>query len=108
MWTSVLSFPVIEGDSGSLLLAEKIGSEYSWVCSEHFVTGVKSNDPLAPHYIPTAFKHICSPVKCNLENRAADFNRRQETENRNYKQTTVGNRSKSKEITGTSGREETT
>ena len=43
------------------------------------MTGVKSNNPLAPNYIPTVFKHICSPAKRNLESRAADFNRRQAT-----------------------------
>jgi len=32
-------------------------TEYLWIYSEHFVTGIKNNDPLAPNYIPTVFKH---------------------------------------------------
>ena len=33
-------------------------NEYTWICSEHFVSGVKSANPLAPNYIPTIFKHV--------------------------------------------------
>ena len=54
-------------------------TNYSWICSKHFVTGVKSNHPLAPNYIPTLFKHTSSPVKRSLEGRAVDFDRRQST-----------------------------
>ena len=43
------------------------------------MTGVKSNHPLAPNYIPTLFKYISNPVKRSLERRAVDFNRRQST-----------------------------
>ena len=57
-------------------------TDYSWICSEHFATGVKSNHPLAPNYIPTLFKHISSPVKRSLEGRAVDFDRRQSTKKR--------------------------
>jgi len=32
-------------------------SEHTWICSEHFVSGEKSNNPLAPNYVPTLFKH---------------------------------------------------
>ena len=28
-------------------------NEHSWLCSKHFVSGEKSNNPLAPNYIPT-------------------------------------------------------
>ena len=38
-------------------------NEYSWLCSEHFISGCKSNDPLSPDYIPTIFAHTKSPVK---------------------------------------------
>ena len=37
-------------------LVEKIArmsTNYSWICSDCFVTGINSNDPLAPKYIPT-------------------------------------------------------
>ena len=48
-------------------------SEYSWICSEHFVTGAKSNNPLAPNYVATIFSHVESPMK----RRMYDFHRRQ-------------------------------
>ena len=65
-------------------------TDYSWICSEHFVTGVKSNHPLAPNYIPTLFKHTSSPVKWSLEGRAVDFDRRQLTKKRRTKTTKMG------------------
>ena len=52
-------------------------SEYTWICSEHFVSGAKSNNPLVPNYVPTLFKHIDSPIKRRLEGRVQDFERRQ-------------------------------
>ena len=33
-------------------------TEYSWICSEHFVSGEKSNNQFAPNYVPTIFKHV--------------------------------------------------
>ncbi len=37
-------------------------NEYTWLCSAHFISGKKSNDPLSPDYIPSVFsvsdKHI--------------------------------------------------
>ena len=36
---------------------------YSWICSAHFVSGEKSDDPLSPGYVPTLFAHTGSPVK---------------------------------------------
>ncbi len=37
--------------------------ESSRVCSAHFVSGEKSNNPLSPDYIPTLFFFTASPVK---------------------------------------------
>ena len=54
-----------------------VPTEYSWLCSEHFVTGKKSNNPLAPNFIPTIFKHISSPQKHRLNAMAVSFDRRQ-------------------------------
>ena len=54
-------------------------NEYSWICSEHFLSGEKSNNPLAPNYIPTLFSHIESPVKSKMAARLEDFNRIQAT-----------------------------
>lgn len=57
-------------------------TEYTWICSEHFITGTKSNDPLAPNYIPSIFKHLTSPIKRRLEGKASDYQRRQVTKKR--------------------------
>ena len=90
MWTSILSFPV---DSDRRQWVAAIGRKdwtptyYLWICSEHFVTGVKRNHPLAPNYIPTLLKHTTSPVKRSLEGRAVDFDRRQSTKKRRMETT---------------------
>ena len=52
-------------------------TEYSWLCSEHFISGKKSNNPLAPNYIPTIFKHVSSPEKRRLDASFSTFERRQ-------------------------------
>ena len=52
-------------------------TEYSWICSEHFVSGSKSNNPLAPNFVPTIFKHVNSPSKRRMQSRMISFNRRQ-------------------------------
>ena len=57
-------------------------NEYTWICSEHFVSGVKSANPLAPNYIPTIFKHVKSPEKRRNETQMVEFKRRQATKRR--------------------------
>ena len=52
-------------------------TEYTWLCSAHFVTGTKSNNPLAPNYVPSIFRHLPSPVKRTLEGKVSDYQRRQ-------------------------------
>ena len=52
-------------------------TEYTWICSEHFITGTKSNNPLAPNYVPSIFKHLSSPIKQTMESKEADYQRRQ-------------------------------
>ena len=52
-------------------------SEYSWICSKHFISGTKSNNPLAPNYVQTIFSHVESPAKRRMEGRMDDFYRRQ-------------------------------
>ena len=47
-----------------------IPSEFTWICSSHFVGG--GNDPTSPAYIPSLFSHVRSPVK----RKAADDLRR--------------------------------
>ena len=57
-------------------------TEYTWICSKHFVSGVKSNNPVVPNFMPSLFKHIKSPVKRRLEARREGFARRQATKRR--------------------------
>ena len=57
-------------------------TEYTWICSKHFVSGVKSNNPFAPNYVPSLIKHTKSPVKRRLEARREGFARRQATKRR--------------------------
>ena len=40
---------------------------YAWLCSRHFVSGEKSNNPLAPNDVPTLFDYVGSPVKRGME-----------------------------------------
>ena len=51
-------------------------TQYSWVCSAHFVSGAKSNDPLSPDYVPSVFKHVTSPVKRRKTKELDDYCRR--------------------------------
>ena len=54
-----------------------IPNDNTWICSTHFVTGVRSNNPLAPNYVPTIFPYTNSPVKRKLQNDAVRFKQRQ-------------------------------
>ena len=38
-------------------------TQYSYVCSAHFVSDKKSDDPVSPDYVPSIFKHVSSPMK---------------------------------------------
>ena len=42
-------------------------NQYTWICSSHFINGVKNNDPASPAYVPTIFRHVKSPVKRKTE-----------------------------------------
>lgn len=52
-------------------------NEHTWICSQHFITGEKSNNPLAPNYVPSIFNYVSSPIKRRLENNVGQFQRRQ-------------------------------
>ena len=62
-------------------------TEYTWICSEHFVLGEKSNNQFAPNYIPTILKHIRSPEKRRIDAKVVDFQRRTATRKRRIEQT---------------------
>jgi len=38
-------------------------TEYTWICSKHFTSGKKSNNPLSLNYGPTLFNHTKSPIE---------------------------------------------
>ena len=38
-------------------------NKHSFLCSDHFITGKKSQDPLSPDFVPSVFKHVDSPAK---------------------------------------------
>ena len=61
-------------------------TEYSWICSEHFVSGSNSKNPLAPNYVPTISKHVDSPYKRRMQSRMTSFNRRQAMNRRRDKE----------------------
>jgi len=61
---------------------DQIPNYNTWICSVHFVTGARSNNPLAPNYIPTIFPHTESLVKRKLQNSAVRFEQRQAVKRR--------------------------
>lgn len=48
----------------------------SWLCSKHFISGTKSDDPLSPNYIPSVFKFVVSPVKRKQQQNLESYERR--------------------------------
>jgi hypothetical protein len=54
-------------------------TEHSWICSSHFVGGVKSDDPSSPAYIPTLFDHVRSPEKRKAEQNLVRYDRIQQS-----------------------------
>ena len=64
---SFYRFPVDSSRRGSWVAAVKRKNwqptEHSWLCSEHFISGKKSDDPLSPDFVPTVFNYMQSPEK---------------------------------------------
>ncbi|XP_051803372.1 uncharacterized protein LOC127533698 [Acanthochromis polyacanthus] len=52
-------------------------SKYSRICSEHFVQGKKSEDPLSPDYVPSIFAHTKSPAKRRAQDIVKKYDLRQ-------------------------------
>ena len=61
-------------------------TEYTWICSKHFVLGEKSSNQFAPNYVPTIFKHVKSPEKQRMDAQVVDFQRRTATRKRRIEQ----------------------
>ena len=57
-------------------------NEYSWLCSAHFISGSKSDDPLSPDFVPTLFSHLKSPVKRKAKRDLVRYERRREVKKR--------------------------
>ena len=57
-------------------------TEHSVLCSAHFVSGSKSNDPLSPDYVPTLFNHSTTRKKTRAEQNLASYTRRLESRKR--------------------------
>ena len=53
-------------------------NEYNYVCSAHFVSGKKNNDPLSPDYVPSIFNHVSSPLKRQKKTDLQAYNRRKQ------------------------------
>ena len=52
-------------------------SEFTWLCSEHFVSKSKNDNPLNPDYVLSVFNHTDSPTKRRLQQSQDNFERRQ-------------------------------
>lgn len=57
-------------------------TEYSWICSNHFIGGQKSNDPTSPAYNPTLFDYVESPKKRKAEEDLRRLSRAKENKRR--------------------------
>ena len=54
-------------------------SEHSWLCSAHFVSGKKSDDPLSPDYVPSIFSFVSNPLKRKSQEKLDSYERRKHT-----------------------------
>ena len=54
----------------------------SWVCSAHFVSGKKDDDPLSPDYVPSIFIYVASPEKRRAKQRLERYKQRKEAKRR--------------------------
>uniref|UniRef100_H2ZYA6 X-ray repair cross complementing 2 n=1 Tax=Latimeria chalumnae TaxID=7897 RepID=H2ZYA6_LATCH len=72
-------------------------TRHTRLCSAHFVSGVKSDNPLAPNYIPSIFSYISNSHKRKLESRVDTDKQHSETTKKkgarigNYRNCNTGN-----------------
>ena len=57
-------------------------TEQSWMCSVHFISGAKSNDPLSPDYVPSVFSLVKSFIKRKCMKDIERYERMAETKKR--------------------------
>ena len=57
-------------------------NEHSWVCSAHFVSGNKSDDPLSPDYVPNIFSYVSSPDKRRSKRELERYEQRKQSKRR--------------------------
>eukprot|EP00118_Oscarella_pearsei_P022682 m.264833 g.264833 ORF g.264833 m.264833 type:complete len:182 (+) comp40480_c0_seq28:53-598(+) len=53
--------------------------DHTWICSLHFASGSKRDDPLSPDFVPSVFNYVSSPVKRRKVSEVADYDRRKRT-----------------------------
>ncbi|XP_076311562.1 uncharacterized protein LOC143225652 [Tachypleus tridentatus] len=88
--TDFLKIPTKEDDGLQLSIGKNwTPTEHTRLCSKHFVSGTKSDDPLSLDYVPSIFHFTCSPLKrrkaaelCKYENRKEVTKRRKEQQKR--------------------------
>ena len=51
-------------------------TDHSWLCSCHFISGAKSDDPLSPDSVPSVFPHTASPQKRKRVNAMKSYEQR--------------------------------
>ena len=59
-----------------------VPTQHSWICSTHFLSGAKSNDPLLPDYVPSIFSYTKSPLKRKLAKDRERYERAANTKKR--------------------------
>ena len=86
LWAQVLSLSNRSTDTeqrmrwlAAVVRKNWIPTEYSRLCSAHFIRGVKSNDPTCPDYVPLVFSHVNTPKKKRIQQSMLRYQARKAT-----------------------------